>query len=45
METQEHFYEIMYGWIESRNTECEVEHTSGFNFAQFINNLMEATQK
>lgn len=42
---QEYFYSIMYGWIESRNTEYEIEHTSGFNFAQFIHNLMEVTQK
>lgn len=41
----EYFYNIMYGWIESRNTECELEHVNGFDFARFVNHIMEVTQK
>lgn len=44
METQEHFYEIMYGWIESRNTECETEHVNGFDFGVFINQILGAAK-
>lgn len=44
METQEYFYDIMYGWIESRNTECEVEHANGFDFGVFINQILGAAK-
>lgn len=42
---QEYFYEIMYGWIESRNTESETEYQNGFDFARFVGHIMEASQK
>ena len=42
---QEYFYNLMYGWIAERNSECEVEHASGFDFARFIGHIMEVTQK
>ena len=41
---QEYFYNLMYGWIAERNTEVESEHQNGFNFAQFVRNIMEVTK-
>lgn len=43
METQEYFYNIMYSWLENPTPNEEIEHTSGFNFAQFVRSIMEVT--
>ena len=40
----EYFYSVMYGWLENPTQNEEVEHTSGFDFARFIGQIMEVTQ-
>lgn len=40
---QEYFYNIMYGWIAERNTECEVEHQNGFDFGAFVNHIIASS--